>query len=280
MPQLDGAAILDAGTRAPAAPWGFTDLGTIAVGQRASLLALDRDPSADPQGLAAPVAVYSTAPSAGEDRPAGPILVEVQKVLHTPSHAGSGLLGSQGTPREACWYHCSRRCSLLAAPASAGVLGPWMDDAPNEAADTGVESLADTPPPQCSSVLIDGAQLPDLPDIYTRWDGNRSWGSEYLVDTLVHLSEQMAWLGPESDPITIGDISTRYGGALFGHRTHNQGVDADVGLYMYDGQQAGRSGFVDLTARSFDAEHTWLLFLPKPRSGIATEVPLTGSSSL
>lgn len=55
---LDGAAILEAGTSAPAARWGIEDLGAIRVGARASLLVLAADPREDPLTLAAPVAVY------------------------------------------------------------------------------------------------------------------------------------------------------------------------------------------------------------------------------
>lgn len=55
---LDGAAILEAGTSAPAALWGFEGLGKIAVGGRASLLVLEADPREAPATLAAPVAVY------------------------------------------------------------------------------------------------------------------------------------------------------------------------------------------------------------------------------
>lgn len=55
---LGGEAILRAGTAVPAAYWGFTDLGQLAVGYRASLLVLDRDPRVDPSALTEPVAVY------------------------------------------------------------------------------------------------------------------------------------------------------------------------------------------------------------------------------
>jgi len=55
---LDGAAILAAGTAAPAAFWGFEGLGHLAPGAAASLLVLDRDPRLDPHVLAHPRAVY------------------------------------------------------------------------------------------------------------------------------------------------------------------------------------------------------------------------------
>lgn len=55
---LDGAAVLDAATRAPAARFGLSDLGEIAVGREASFLLLDADPLADPLALSKPREVW------------------------------------------------------------------------------------------------------------------------------------------------------------------------------------------------------------------------------
>jgi imidazolonepropionase-like amidohydrolase len=55
---LDGAELLEAGTAAPAAFWGFASLGALAPGRAASLLVLDQDPRLAPATLAHPRAVY------------------------------------------------------------------------------------------------------------------------------------------------------------------------------------------------------------------------------
>jgi imidazolonepropionase-like amidohydrolase len=55
---FDGAAILDSGTRAPAAYWHFDDLGAIEVGKAASLLVLAADPLDDPMTLTTPAEVF------------------------------------------------------------------------------------------------------------------------------------------------------------------------------------------------------------------------------
>lgn len=55
---MDGAAILAAGTSVPAAQWGFSDLGAIAVGKAASFLLVDGDPSVAPEVLAKPREVW------------------------------------------------------------------------------------------------------------------------------------------------------------------------------------------------------------------------------
>jgi imidazolonepropionase-like amidohydrolase len=53
-----GEEILTMATSAPAARWGFERLGSIAVGQAASLIVLDADPAEAPATLARPLRVY------------------------------------------------------------------------------------------------------------------------------------------------------------------------------------------------------------------------------
>lgn len=55
---MDGRAILAAGTSAPAAYWGWEDLGAVAVGKSASLLVLTADPLVKPEILADPEQVW------------------------------------------------------------------------------------------------------------------------------------------------------------------------------------------------------------------------------
>ena len=54
---LDGAAILEAGTRARAARWGLDGLGALEPGRDASFSLLDADPLLDPSTLARPTRV-------------------------------------------------------------------------------------------------------------------------------------------------------------------------------------------------------------------------------
>ncbi len=55
---FDGASIVQAGTSTPAAFLGLDELGSLAVGKRASFLVLAADPSVDPLTLSQPIAVY------------------------------------------------------------------------------------------------------------------------------------------------------------------------------------------------------------------------------
>lgn len=100
-------------------------------------------------------------------------------------------------------------------------------------------------------------QLPDLPGLHDRWDGQRSWGTSLMVRTLVQASERLAWERPDLPPITIGDISTRGGGPMAGHRTHDLGIDADIGLFLRNGRP--QNGFHDVRPAELDVEATWSL---------------------
>lgn len=100
-------------------------------------------------------------------------------------------------------------------------------------------------------------QLPDLPGLVDRWDSKRAWGTPLLVNTLLQASERIAWDHPHWDPITVGDISTRGGGPLFGHMTHHLGIDADLGLFVSGGKQP--DGFEDVHPDQFDPSATWTL---------------------
>lgn len=101
------------------------------------------------------------------------------------------------------------------------------------------------------------AQLPDAPGLHDRWDAGRAWGTPLLVDTLMDSLEQIAWDHPNWDPITVGDISRRGGGAMFGHKTHDKGIDADLSLFRRGGRTP--DGFEDLHPSHLDAGATWTL---------------------
>lgn len=100
-------------------------------------------------------------------------------------------------------------------------------------------------------------QLPEAPGMIDRWDGQRAWGTPLLVETLLDVSERMAWEHPELDPIIVGDISTRGGGPMHGHKTHDLGIDADIGVFIDQGHQPRY--FIDISPRRLDVRATWLL---------------------
>lgn len=126
----------------------------------------------------------------------------------------------------------------------------------SESTDTGDTGL---PAAGCSDqYLHDGVQLPDLPLFYVRIVPNMEWGTQEMVDVIVETARHMRWLMPEASRLVIGDISSRYGGYLSGHKSHRGGIDADIGIYKTGGWQSP-NGFTDLHPSEFDVEANWAL---------------------
>ena len=147
---------------------------------------------------------------------------------------------------------------LMSGVAFAGALGPWRDDALEIDLQSPVAALIDTSAPQCATLARGMLKLADRPDLYTLANPVNTWGTVYMNDLIVAAAEEMAILIPDADPILIGDISKKGGGPLPPHISHNQGIDADIGLYRKGGV-LGTGGFTDLTAANIDFEASWLL---------------------
>jgi len=114
--------------------------------------------------------------------------------------------------------------------------------------------------PPCSfHKLTHGVKLPKDPEIYWIRRNKRSWGSPRLIDTLIRASEEVAWLAPDADPVSIGDLSKKGGGHLPPHKSHQGGSDADVGIF-YKKKKNGKQapGFKLVNKRIFDHETNWI----------------------
>lgn len=100
-------------------------------------------------------------------------------------------------------------------------------------------------------------QLPHVPGILDRWDSERSWATPLVIQTLDEALGRLAWELPHADPVTVGDLSVQGGGPMYGHSTHDEGIDADLGLFVRGGRQP--AGFLDVPAEDLDPEATWQL---------------------
>jgi murein endopeptidase len=139
--------------------------------------------------------------------------------------------------------------ALALASAYAGMHGPFEPEAALEA-DVPVTACSD----QYPYALV---QLPDRPSLYRRSDPTRSWATPELVELIVEASAQVALDYPDSDPLTVGDLSMEHGGPFPPHRYHSDGRSADLGLFI-DGRQP-RNGFVDTLPSQLDVERQWVL---------------------
>lgn len=167
--------------------------------------------------------------------------------------------------------------AALLSPASGAEYGPML-----EGSVVGIESMAveDTGSFGCSDqALRGGVQLPDLPFFYTRITPDAAFGTPELVDLVVEVGRHMSWAMPNASPFTVGDISHRSGGAIYGHQSHRGGVDADIGIYRKGpkGPVQAANQFMDFPTAELDVEATWLLIDTLLDSGMVEYILLDRS---
>jgi murein endopeptidase len=102
--------------------------------------------------------------------------------------------------------------------------------------------------------LFNAVQMPPS-DHYQLVDLAHAWGTQETVDALTRCIAAVAAKYPGSGPLPIGHLSTRRGGALSPHVSHQTGRDADVGYYYLEG---GR-WYARAHAKNLDRERTWAL---------------------
>jgi penicillin-insensitive murein endopeptidase len=168
----------------------------------------------------------------------------------------------------------------IIAPALALVLGlaaypavgaPPADDTPagplSFGANLGLATpdLAVPPPwtapwdgPECLSIgtatngrLVHGVRLTDDDLIDAR--ERRNYGTPETVEAIRRAARVVAETFPDTDRLQIGDISTRKGGLLRPHRSHQSGRDADIGFYLLGGNRYS----TDASSKTLDAPRTW-----------------------
>lgn len=83
----------------------------------------------------------------------------------------------------------------------------------------------------------------------------RSFGTKHLLDHLRGAIAEVRALYPNVPTLAIGDISAEYGGKISDHRSHQSGLDVDVGFYFTSGAV---TTFADASS-AFDLEANWAL---------------------
>ncbi|MCA9686415.1 MAG: penicillin-insensitive murein endopeptidase [Myxococcales bacterium] len=76
-----------------------------------------------------------------------------------------------------------------------------------------------------------------------------------LIGQVVDRYRDRTKSGPK---LRIGDISSKSGGPLAGHRSHQEGNDVDIGLIL-KGELADREHFSGASADNIDLQRTWVL---------------------
>lgn len=85
--------------------------------------------------------------------------------------------------------------------------------------------------------------------------GNHPFGTESVVRAIERGIRQVRRCHPNTQRITVGDISKRSGGWLSPHRSHQAGLDADIGYYY----TTGPAWFQHATRQNLDVKRTWAL---------------------
>ena len=81
--------------------------------------------------------------------------------------------------------------------------------------------------------LVGGVELRERAELRLRWPDGPRWARPGLVRLLVRAAESVDRRYPGS-VLLVGDLSSREGGSLRGHRSHRSGRDADVAFYYSD----------------------------------------------
>lgn len=166
--------------------------------------------------------------------------------------------------------------ALALSPAQAQQRGPSPDAlVPEPLPVTASRALPETVACEEGS-LRGGVQLPELPELYVLLNPDHAWGRPELIEVLLTGAEAVERLLPDADPITVGDLSTRYGGPLSGHKSHRGGIDADVGLFWHDGSQP-HAQFVDGASRELDMQANWLYIQAMLDTGLVDRILLDQS---
>jgi murein endopeptidase len=86
----------------------------------------------------------------------------------------------------------------------------------------------------------------------------KAYGAEHVVGHLRRVIAEVRALHPHVHALAIGDLSAPGGGPLDRHRSHQSGVDVDIGLYFTKPPKGYPQQFVAANAE-LDLQATWAL---------------------
>ncbi len=95
--------------------------------------------------------------------------------------------------------------------------------------------------------LIWGVPLPEDPAWTMPEDRTRAFATTETIASVVSGFHAYAEQFPGAEPIVVGDLSARRGGRIYGHQSHQSGLDIDIRLIK------------DRAGEGFDAERNWFL---------------------
>lgn len=106
--------------------------------------------------------------------------------------------------------------------------------------------------------LVNATRLTNGKGYYLRRK-DRTYGT---LETVTHIKRAISTVRkkyPKLHRLAIGDLSSRHGGPLSGHRSHQSGRDIDIGLYYEKRPSGYPAEFVPGSANNLDLAATWAL---------------------
>jgi murein endopeptidase len=101
--------------------------------------------------------------------------------------------------------------------------------------------------------LWGGVQIPESEGIQRA--GDYGWGTQNVVHSIERAVREVRRCFPNTPRLYVGDIGRKGGGWLRPHRSHQSGLDADIGYYY----RTDAVWYEQVTADNLDAVRTWAL---------------------
>lgn len=101
--------------------------------------------------------------------------------------------------------------------------------------------------------LFGGVELKSSEDIVH--EGGYGWGTALVVRSIERAAREVRRCFPDTPRLYVGDIARERGGWLRPHRSHQSGLDADIGYYY----RTPATWYERATAHNLDVPRTWAL---------------------
>ncbi|MEZ4266726.1 MAG: penicillin-insensitive murein endopeptidase [Myxococcota bacterium] len=109
-----------------------------------------------------------------------------------------------------------------------------------------------------SGRLVNAEQLPPGPGYYRRRPGH-AYGTNQTISAMLEAVAAVRMAHRTIHDIAIGDISSKSGGRLRGHKSHQSGRDVDLGFYFKGQPPSGPKAFLSASSHELDYEANWSL---------------------
>lgn len=106
--------------------------------------------------------------------------------------------------------------------------------------------------------LRNGVQLPRDPAYYRRRP-SKAYGAQHAVDHTRAAILAVKHKVPGARRVAIGDLSSKRGGPISGHRSHQSGRDVDIGLYFKRDPSGYPKEFAHASSGRLDLAANWAL---------------------